>query len=226
MGRFFCAVILVFFSLCSYAQTDTLVVVGDSLINSTLSEIKTSFDSTRGERLKKVSKNFVSTSRLFFGVDSLTGRTRPRITFLRSMLVPGWGQFMNKDYWKLPIVYGAAAGGVIAIRTNNERYNYYLEHVEILEESGQTSMPPLDNPGGIFISKETYARAASSFKRYRDLSIIGFALGWTLFAVEANVTAHLKTFDISDDISLRWSPTVIPGGGTYTAGVKLSLNFK
>ena len=215
---------LTFTSLCSYAQTDTLVV--DSLMNRHLPAQETPFDSTRGERLKKASRNIVSTTRLFFGIDSLTPRTRPRIIFQRSMLVPGWGQLMNKDYWKLPVVYGAAAGGLIAIRSNNKRYNYYLDHVEILEESNQTSMPPLDNPNGISISKETYARAASAFKRYRDLSIIGFAVGWTLFAVEANVTAHLKTFDISDDISLRWSPTVIPIGGTYAAGVQLSLNFK
>ena len=202
---------LTFTSLCSYAQTDTLVV--DSLLNRHLPAQETPFDSTRGERLKKASRNIVSTTRLFFGIDSLTPRTRPRIIFQRSMLVPGWGQLMNKDYWKLPVVYGAAAGGLIAIRSNNKRYNYYLDHVEILEESNQASMPPLDNPNGISISKETYARAASAFKRYRDLSIIGFAVGWTLFAVEANVTAHLKTFDISDDISLRWSPTVIPIGG-------------
>lgn len=215
---------LTFTSLCSYAQTDTLVV--DSLLNRHLPAQETPFDSTRGERLKKASRNIVSTTRLFFGIDSLTPRTRPRIIFQRSMLVPGWGQLMNKDYWKLPVVYGAAAGGLIAIRSNNKRYNYYLDHVEILEESNQASMPPLDNPNGISISKETYARAASAFKRYRDLSIIGFAVGWTLFAVEANVTAHLKTFDISDDISLRWSPTVIPIGGTYAAGVQLSLNFK
>lgn len=75
------------------------------------------------------------------------------------------------------------------------------------------------------ISKETYARAAANYRRNRDYSWIGFGLGWTLFAVEANVAAHLKTFDISDDISMKWSPTVIPGGGMYTAGVKLSLNF-
>lgn len=216
-------IIPAFLSLCSYAQTDSLVVVGDSL---SLQDMKASFDTTRGERLKKVSKNLVTTTRLFFGIDSLTPRTRPRVIFQRSMLIPGWGQLMNKDYWKLPVVYGAAAGGIIAINKNSERYNYYLQHVEILQENNQASMPPLDNPIGISISKETYARAASAFKRYRDLSIIGFALGWTLFAVEANVTAHLKNFDISDDISLRWRPTIIPGGGTYAAGVQVSLNFK
>ena len=224
MGRLFWLIALMFTSLCSYAQTDTLVV--DSLVRRNLPAGETPFDSTRGKRLQTASRSIVSTTRQFFGIDSLTPRTRPRIIFQRSMLVPGWGQLMNKDYWKLPLIYGAAAGGLINIRDKSKRYNYYLDHVEILEKSNKTSMPPLDNPNGISISKETYARAASAFKRYRDLGIIGFAVGWTLFAVEANVTAHLKTFDISDDISLRWRPTLIPGGGTYAAGVQVSLNFK
>lgn len=218
--------ILVFSGLCSLAQKDTLVVVGDSLVNRALSDAEAPFDTTRGARLKKATRNIASTTRKFFGIDTLTPRDRPRIIFQRSMLIPGWGQYMNKDYWKMPVVYGAAVGGLYAIRSNNKKYNFYLDHVEILQKNGQASMPPMNNPGGISISKETYARAASSFKRYRDLSIIGFALGWTLFAVEANVTAHLKTFDISDDISLRWRPTLIPGGGTYATGVQLSLNFK
>jgi hypothetical protein len=204
-------------SFGAFAQRDSLVVVGDS-IKANVS------DTTRGARLKKASRNFFSTSRKIFGVDTLTERERPRIIFFRSMLVPGLGQAMNRDYWKLPIVYGAAAGGLYAIHSNSERYNYYLKHVEILTVENKPSMPPLDLPNGVAISKETYARAASQFKRYRDLSIIGFALGWTLFAVEANVRAHLKNFDISDDISFR--PALIPLGGTYAAGASITINFK
>lgn len=196
-----------FISLSSYAQRDSTEV-------------------ERGARFKKASTNFFSTSKKIFGIDSLSKKDRPRIIFLRSMLLPGWGQAMNKDYWKLPIVYGAAAGGLYAIHSNADRYNYYLNHVEILEESGKPSMPPIDHPNGVAISKETYARAASQFKRYKDLSIIGFALGWTLFAVEANVRAHLKNFDISDDISLQWKPALIPTGNSFAAGVSVSLNFK
>lgn len=212
IGLFVCVL-----SLNALAQRDSVVVVGDSLRSSVS-------DSAQGARFKKASRNFLSTSKKIFGIDSLTERERPRIIFFRSMLVPGLGQAMNRDYWKLPIVYGAAAGGLYAIHSNSERYNYYLKHVEILTVENKPSMPPLDLPNGVAISKETYARAASQFKRYRDLSIIGFALGWTLFAVEANVRAHLKNFDISDDISLR--PTIIPMGGTYAAGARITINFK
>ncbi len=33
----------------------------------------------------------------------------PRIATKRSALIPGWGQAYNKEYWKIPIVYGVIA---------------------------------------------------------------------------------------------------------------------
>ncbi|MEO8824142.1 MAG: DUF5683 domain-containing protein, partial [Ginsengibacter sp.] len=31
----------------------------------------------------------------------------PKVAALRSAIIPGWGQWYNKKYWKIPIVYGA-----------------------------------------------------------------------------------------------------------------------
>jgi hypothetical protein len=53
-------------------------------------------------------------------------------------------------------------------------------------------------------------------------------LAWTLNVVDANVSAHLKTFDVSDDISLKVKPTVDyqPFSQSLVSGLTLTFNFK
>src|ERR1035437_9266460 len=46
----------------------------------------------------------------------------PRIATRRSALIPGWGQAYNREYWKIPIVYGALAFPTYTFFNNN---NYY-----------------------------------------------------------------------------------------------------
>jgi hypothetical protein len=53
-------------------------------------------------------------------------------------------------------------------------------------------------------------------------------LAWTLNVIDANVSAHLKTFDVSDDISLQVKPKVDyqPFSQSLVSGLTLSFNFK
>jgi ATPase subunit of ABC transporter with duplicated ATPase domains len=67
--------------------------------------------------------------------------------------------------------------------------------------------------------------AVKAYRRQRDLSWIGFAVGWTLQAIQANVSAHLKGFDMTEDISLNFEPALESSSFGTSAGVKLRLNF-
>jgi hypothetical protein len=62
------------------------------------------------------------------------------------------------------------------------------------------------------------------FRRNVDYSIVAFVILWGLNVVDASVDAHLKTFDVSPDLSLR----VVPGYSTMagTNGVSLVLSLK
>ena len=42
----------------------------------------------------------------------------PKIATQRSSILPGWGQAYNKQYWKIPLVYG-----VLAIPAATYQYN-------------------------------------------------------------------------------------------------------
>jgi hypothetical protein len=67
--------------------------------------------------------------------------------------------------------------------------------------------------------------AVKAYRRQRDLSWIGLAVGWTLQAIQANVSAHLKGFDMTEDISLKFEPALESSSFGISAGVKLRLNF-
>ena len=50
---------------------------------------------------------------------------------------------------------------------------------------------------------------------------------YVLMIVDANVTAHLKTFDLTDDISFKIQPTISsPGVIEPVLGAKFILAFK
>jgi hypothetical protein len=53
-------------------------------------------------------------------------------------------------------------------------------------------------------------------------------VAWAFNVIDANVSAHLKTFDVSDDISLRVKPILDfdPLSKGLVSRVTLSLNFK
>ena len=57
-----------------------------------------------------------------------------------------------------------------------------------------------------------------------DFSVIGLLLLWGINIVDATVDGHMRTFDISDEITLGFKPTVtnnLTGGG-----ISLILSFK
>lgn len=167
-------------------------------------------------------------------VDSAKKANPARKALLRSLALPGWGQATNKEYWVIPIVYGAAAGGVYTFWFTNDRYWYYKHYLQKIVIGGEKEIM-IEEISGIWNKKTgrtlgpfTQAQvepAVNSFRRYRDLTVILFAVGWTLQAVQANVSAHLKTFDMSDDISLRFEPSIQSTAFGNAVGAKVVLRF-
>ncbi|MBP6618869.1 MAG: hypothetical protein KA188_01380 [Leadbetterella sp.] len=105
----------------AFAQNDSLSgkkLIPKAKIDS-LNKKVVPFDTTRGAKLRSFGKNSKYTFRKTFGIDSLTAKDVPKIAFVRSMILPGWGQMTNKNYLKLPLIYGAAGvGGYFIVRNN------------------------------------------------------------------------------------------------------------
>jgi hypothetical protein len=153
---------------------------------------------------------------------------RPQVATRRAAILPGWGQATNKEYWKIPLVYGVLAipGALYFYNDswyNKTKYAYeakYKAQAPTLDSSGLAGIDPqLKNLG--LASLQSYR---NTFRRDRDYSILYFILAWGLQVADATVFAHLKQFDVSDDLSLQVKPQFNPN--TRTPGLGLVLNFK
>lgn len=162
-----------------------------------------------------------------------------------SAIMPGLGQAYNKKYWKMPIVYAAFGGVIYGIAFNTKYYNRYRRaHRDILlQDPGNTYYLHEDmRPGGINSEEEMIAFLSSPsnaqwyetalknkkqyYKKYRDLSYIGLGLVYVLNLVDASVDAHFKTFDVSNDLSMHFEPTVKPLYGGYSSvGLQVRFTF-
>lgn len=168
----------------------------------------------------------------------------PRLA-TRLALIPGGGQIYNRDYWKVGLVYAAMAGGTWTAIYWNTRYKDFVKGYASFYGPGPdykllpatpTGTRPVLFRGGILngeridnleLTIDQVRRVKNSYRRYKGLSIIATGLIYTVSIIEANVAAHLKTFDLSEDISMRIEPKVIqPMVRQPTAQVRLVFNLK
>lgn len=86
---------------------------------------------------------------------------------------------------------------------------------------------PFSDRAVVFRTTAGAKNVYDTFRRYRDLNILLSVVLYAVNIVEANVAAHLKTFDLTDDISMKVEPNVltIPGTG-FVPGVRMAFTFK
>ena len=140
--------------------------------------------------------------------DSANKAHNPRVAATRSAIFPGLGQIYNKKYWKLPIVYGAlgTCAGIFFYNLGNYkntrfayrvRYNMRVNKTDSsLFKDIKKNLQPL--------SEESLRFYRNQYRRDIDYSALVFILLWGLNVVDAAVDAHLRSFDVSPDLSLRF----------------------
>ncbi len=155
-------------------------------------------------------------------------------------VIPGYGQIVNRKYWKLPIVYGGFLGCAFAISWNAKRYTSYKNaYLDITDKDNTTNsfldiIPEgftLESYGGIQTFTNTLKTGMDKSRYNRDLTVIVSVAYYGLTLVDAYVDAHLYDFDISSDLSMRIRPALMRaddfrGSSTGMAyGLKTSFNF-
>ncbi|HBF18800.1 MAG: hypothetical protein CMI36_11925 [Owenweeksia sp.] len=137
-----------------------------------------------------------------------------------STAFPGLGQIYNRKYWKLPIVYGALGTTIYFIIDNNKSYHYFLDGFYQI-----TATPENDRFLGVYDERQLI-ELQNIYRKWRDLNIVLAGVAYALNILDAHVDAHLYYYDIDDDLTFRWEPTIIRGPGYHAMGVSLKLTIK
>ncbi len=150
----------------------------------------------------------------------------PRTATIRSAILPGWGQYYNKKYWKIPLVYGAigTCAGLFYFNLNEyqnarDAYRYKVDNDPSNDLLIKDKFKPVD--------PESIRRYRNEVRQNVDYSVLAFLVCWGLNVVDATVDGHLKSFEVSENLSLELIPPRInPVDGYSTAGIRLNWQKK
>ena len=148
----------------------------------------------------------------------------PRKASIMSAALPGLGQIYNRKYWKVPVIYAALGGFGYMFAVNNKQYKAYRQAVRQSVNNGGVATIY----GTSYLTSDLQSQKLY-YRKFRDFAGIGIAIVYLLNIVDANVDAHLKTFDVSDDLSFKINPWL--DGFTFgrqapVGGLTLKINFK
>jgi hypothetical protein len=153
-------------------------------------------------------------------VKPLPWEPKPKRAGLYSAILPGAGQIYNRQYWKLPIVYGGLGAGVYFIQDNRKQYRKYRQ-AYLYRIDNDPSTKDADNEIAQY-STENLRELQNEYRKNADLSVLLTAVGYAIHIMDAVASAHLRNFDISRDISLQMKPMLHSNG----VGFGLAMNFK
>ena len=138
-------------------------------------------------------------------------------------IVPGGGQIYNRRWWKVPLAYGGIGACAGVFIYNNNAYNRLRDNYRWMVDGDPNTVPVEPYSA---LDPEALRRFRDQSRGYVELSglILGFA--YLLSVADAYVDAHLASFDVSDDLTLRLRPSIqSPPAGAQAFGLGLKCTF-
>lgn len=161
----------------------------------------------------------------------------PRKATIYSAILPGLGQVYNKKYWKVPLIYIGFGTIGYFINWNNDNYQLFKTGYRHLVDTNPETQDylkieavrrnnyNLDNPTEFNNLKTALSKQQDYYRRNRDLLIISFVGFYGLNIIDASVDAHLFDFDISDDLTLKWEPSMMNFDNNFVYCLNFRFNF-
>ena len=186
------------------------LVFSSALVLTPIAAKCQSTDSAPADTIAGNSNNDLIIKRLPF-------QPNPKRAGLYSAILPGLGQFYNRQYWKIPVIYaGLAVAGYYFVDNLNNYQAYRKAYI------GRINNPyPTDKYVNIY-TQDQLQQLQNDYNKFLNLTVLFTGVGYTLQVLEAITGAHLKNFDISRDISLNVQPVVYP----KALGIGLAVTLK
>lgn len=152
----------------------------------------------------------------------------PHKAIIKSLVLPGLGQIYNRQYWKLPIVYGGFAGLGYSYYVAQTNYKPILAELVAREHGGTTDS--VKYPRSIY--SDAYLTVyADYYHRNRDLTIIFTVAFWGIQAIDAYIAAKFQhSYTMDNDLGFKVMPTIINAPslayGGYIPGLKVTLKMR
>jgi hypothetical protein len=161
----------------------------------------------------------------------------PHKAVIHSLMIPGWGQVYNHQWWKVPIIYAGLGLLADAIAFNEKYYKEFLT-LSIYREH-EVNVVPGDKYYNEYIAyssqpDQSIYDANDSYRRDRDLSIMGFFAAWGIQVLDAYIDAKFQhSYTMDTDFSYKLGPTILNQqnmfaqgfNGPVVPGLKLTLTF-
>jgi len=137
--------------------------------------------------------------------------------WMYSTILPGWGQIYNQNYWKIPLFYGVFTILIgFAVYNHKEYITAKREQIAKSEEENKP-IPAFSNLGNYIKAK----------KKDRTIFIAVAGLWYLINIFDAYVFSSLKTFDVSDDLTVIVTPTQFQDSYKYPgAGIAIKFQLK
>ena len=179
---------------------------------------------------KVVASSKVKKSNWVYKYDSTGKRVyEPRKAAILSAIVPGLVQAYNKKYWKIPLAWTAVGIPVYSYFYNRNIYHeiQYAITVSTLDKTDPGYQAAFDevDPNLKYLvsiqSTNSLTNYRNEYRKNMDYSILFTLLLWGLNVVDATVDAHLKGFNVNDNLALKIKPAI-----TSPNSIGISLVFK
>lgn len=145
----------------------------------------------------------------------------PKKATIMSAIIPGLGQVYNQKYWKVGVLYGAAFAIGYGIKVNSDSLKGYQSSlIAELDTFSNTVNYLYPN-----LSVDKIRSERDYYRKNRDQLALAAGLLYALQIIDANVDAHLREFDVNDDLAFKPNPGFVIANNRMMPSLGFSLRF-